>query len=543
MKNIVKISLLIVSLGMTVFMLSCNLEAISFVDSGTGVLELVLNKDNVRDQSWYPHIDMDIDYYKISGNGPFDRSFVIDNYAESTLLKKDLKAGNWTLLVEGYNQEGEKIAATENIEITVLSNQTKKVTARLAPLKGTGTFALNINWEEADQYLDNPRIRLTFKDKEGENILREEVFSNFQSSQKLDKTFTLDAKWYELEISLDDFGANEEYTTVWQDVFALRVLTDKYVSGSVTIKVKDLNFNFGRLEVSIQEELEKPFDIDIFGIPQNAEIGQSFLAHVIGDFDDTTIFRWYVNGIKQNDCNEDIFEYEFESAGAYTITVLVLKDGALAKETETVLVEYPDYEDYLDIFKGIIKDGNGNSLAGQNHDVTFTEDRLGNSNKALAFNGENSYIKLHTPEVDYSEFALSLYFKTGKKQGVLIGNNDGSSNPTYGDKRIYISDEGKLYAGVYSPGVNTVNTSVSVADNEWHHVILYQDSEGLKLILDNIEVGSLEKTTGHLDTFYWNIGYNPMIADWGDRPKNFYFDGEISDILIYSKDQLGQIEF
>jgi hypothetical protein len=156
---------------------------------------------------------------------------------------------------------------------------------------------------------------------------------------------------------------------------------------------------------------------------------------------------------------------------------------------------------------------------------------------ALQFDGVDDYVMTANVATQPDTYTIMLFFKTASTNGgVLIGaneNQDGSGGK--GDRRIYINSSGQVYFGVYSSGVQTVNSSASFNDGRWHHVAAQQSSGGMKLFIDGNLVGSNAVTNDDI-TFskYWIFGYTSMIGDWPSLPSNFHFGGTIDEVSIWN---------
>lgn len=184
--------------------------------------------------------------------------------------------------------------------------------------------------------------------------------------------------------------------------------------------------------------------------------------------------------------------------------------------------------------------GNTNDMSGYNHHgisfgTTFVNDRFGNYESALSFNGFNDYVSAQTSNISYEQFAVSLWFKTTATNRPIIGNTDFYTGSSYGDKRIYLDNQGRIFAGVY-PNPTTINTTESYNDNQWHHVVLTQNYYGISLYVNGELIGQRVATTTHIyDCQYWTIGYVEMLPDWPSMPSNHFFSGMIDDVKIYNK--------
>ncbi|MEV0742695.1 LamG-like jellyroll fold domain-containing protein [Streptomyces sp. NPDC050549] len=181
----------------------------------------------------------------------------------------------------------------------------------------------------------------------------------------------------------------------------------------------------------------------------------------------------------------------------------------------------------------------------------------GSSATAANFNGTTSDIALpKNLGNDTDSGAISLWFKTSAGPGVLYSyaSQPISSGQAAGfyTPSIYVGTDGKLNAEFwYSGGENPIQTSASVADGQWHHVVLSAAGNSQSLYLDNTKIGSRTGTVSikSADAFGKNQVYNYLGTGflggaWPDEPNYSasspagtasYFTGSIADVAWYSR--------
>ncbi len=190
--------------------------------------------------------------------------------------------------------------------------------------------------------------------------------------------------------------------------------------------------------------------------------------------------------------------------------------------------------------------GNANDISGSGDNGTvqggapLTTDRFGNANSAYSFNGSTQYISTATGEAapGPQNFSISVWFKTSSAGGLLVGytaSQTGSASQY--DRQIYMSNTGALYFGLYSGAANTINTTATYADGNWHHVVATcSTTSGSNLYVD----GALQATSAAMnapETYggvgYWRVAFNNM-SGWPNAPTNQYFTGSLDDIATYN---------
>src|SRR3954447_1284389 len=65
---------------------------------------------------------------------------------------------------------------------------------------------------------------------------------------------------------------------------------------------------------------------------------------------------------------------------------------------------------------------------------------------------------------------------------------------------------------------------------KWHHMVATQGSDGMKLYVDGVLVGTNPQTQAQDYTGYWRIGGD---TTWGGNSAN-YFAGSIDEVAVYS---------
>ncbi|WP_405218087.1 PKD domain-containing protein [Agrococcus sp. Ld7] len=134
-----------------------------------------------------------------------------------------------------------------------------------------------------------------------------------------------------------------------------------------------------------------------------------------------------------------------------------------------------------------------------------------------------------------SEFSAEAWFQTTTNSGGKIigfGNAVTGSSSSY-DRHVYMQNNGRLTFGVYPGGVRTVSSAQSYNDGEWHHAVATQSSEGMRLYVDGVLVGSDASTVGaQVYNGHWRIG-GDNLSGWPSRPTSDFFSGRIDDVAIY----------
>jgi large repetitive protein len=186
----------------------------------------------------------------------------------------------------------------------------------------------------------------------------------------------------------------------------------------------------------------------------------------------------------------------------------------------------------------------------------------GSTTMAPSFNGTSSYVALPDTQTETAlATSLSLWFKmpAGSPAGAIFSTGTTPvTSPfdefsTVVDATLYVGTDGKLYGGFWlnAPGAPPLlKTAGSVADNNWHHVVLTGSAVSRSMYLDGALVGSgtgWQSQPDIGDAFLGEFKYAYLGAGFlGDvMPDNpwsgtgtlhqAYFKGSISNVSLYQR--------
>ncbi|MFT4258390.1 PKD domain-containing protein [Microbacterium sp.] len=127
-------------------------------------------------------------------------------------------------------------------------------------------------------------------------------------------------------------------------------------------------------------------------------------------------------------------------------------------------------------------------------------------------------------------YSLEAWFKTTTATGGKIigfGNSPDGNSSGY-DRHVYMTPTGQLIYGVWVGFGDTLQTSGSYNDGQWHHVVATQGTTGMRLYVDGALQGSNGQTSAQDYTGYWHVGGD---VTWG--PGDWEFDGSIDEVAVY----------
>ena len=156
----------------------------------------------------------------------------------------------------------------------------------------------------------------------------------------------------------------------------------------------------------------------------------------------------------------------------------------------------------------------------------------GTTNKAVAFNGSDGFVASNTQYNNPHNYTLEAWFKTTSDQGGKIIGFGCSQTGTSGcyDRHVYLNNDGTLVFGVWTGFTNTITTPSAVNNGQWHHVVASQsNTDGMKLYLDGVLVGTNGQTDAQDYAGYWRVGGD---NHWGCCSP--FLAGTIDEAAVYS---------
>jgi PKD repeat protein len=160
----------------------------------------------------------------------------------------------------------------------------------------------------------------------------------------------------------------------------------------------------------------------------------------------------------------------------------------------------------------------------------------GDTNGASTFNGTaNGLVATQASIAPPAAFSLEFWIRTTSTTGGKIigyGSSASGDSGSY-DRHVYMTNNGQLFFGVYPGGVQTVSSSASYNDGNWHYVVASQGSGGIALYVDGKRVGlNSSVTSAQSYAGYWRVG-GDNLNGWPNQPTNEDFTGDIDDVSIY----------
>ncbi|HTJ34948.1 MAG TPA: LamG-like jellyroll fold domain-containing protein [Dactylosporangium sp.] len=177
----------------------------------------------------------------------------------------------------------------------------------------------------------------------------------------------------------------------------------------------------------------------------------------------------------------------------------------------------------------------------------------GSAAKAAAFDGTSSAVRLPAQLVSTATYmSVGLWFKAaaGDQGPLFTYQADPIDNPTTTGNftpALYVGTSGKLYGQFWDGGTAPMSTAASVADGQWHHVLLSGAGSQQWLYLDGAQVGTKSgriQTINNFSAANEYVGAGFLGGDWPDEPHASttsntgyasFFKGAVSDAVYFDR--------
>ncbi len=227
------------------------------------------------------------------------------------------------------------------------------------------------------------------------------------------------------------------------------------------------------------------------------------------------------------------------STGDWT-TLTAGTSGTLSAYNKAVLADAAKYWPLGEASGSTVSDWESGDHATANTGVTrgVTGAIAGDPGRASRFNGGTSgYVSSNALQVPPNTFTVESWFKTSSiAGGKIIGFGSASSgNSSRYDRHVYMDNLGRLHFGAFPGSVQTVSSTATYNNNQWHHVAASLGPAGMALYVDGVRVAQrADVTLGDTYLGYWRIG-GDNLSSWPNRPTSNYFAGDIDEAAVYSK--------
>lgn len=166
----------------------------------------------------------------------------------------------------------------------------------------------------------------------------------------------------------------------------------------------------------------------------------------------------------------------------------------------------------------------------------------GLGNATVLLDGSTGFISTATQLTNpQGPLSIEFWFKmSGSTSGPLFGflNAQLMTGGTSLDRHIYIgSTDKKVYWGIFTTVVVTVNSSATVNDGNWHHVVAtLASNNNMGLYLDTVSASNSNTNAATNYNGWWHLGgdQESAVTGWPQGVSNNFFSGNVAKFAIYS---------
>jgi hypothetical protein len=182
---------------------------------------------------------------------------------------------------------------------------------------------------------------------------------------------------------------------------------------------------------------------------------------------------------------------------------------------------------------GKVDDVSGNGNTGQLINMsTSTSPVAGKIGQALKFDGTSSYVNIPASAslTSTNTMTVSAWVKTASSSPYILAMDPGCAKSTThcGPYSLSTINGGRFTINNFTGVV--IDSSVSIADGKWHHVVGTYDKVNAKIFVDGVQTGSTAYSNSISGTSL------PIRIGGDDRtPVGNFFPGTIDDVRIYNR--------
>lgn len=202
---------------------------------------------------------------------------------------------------------------------------------------------------------------------------------------------------------------------------------------------------------------------------------------------------------------------------------------------QAVLADQPNAYWRLDSDKrGMLQDASGHGFGGVVVDTPTqtTDSGVSGGHGSLGFDGQADGAAANAIVQGPDSYASEVWFRTSTTRGgKLMGFGDRKSGYSSNyDRHVYMLDDGRIVAGVWTGQATTVTTPLSYNDGQWHQVVAQLGGSTLSLYVDGTHIGDAQ-LPAQVQQYsgYWRLGGD---SSWGGT--SAYFAGDLDEFSLYS---------
>ncbi len=162
---------------------------------------------------------------------------------------------------------------------------------------------------------------------------------------------------------------------------------------------------------------------------------------------------------------------------------------------------------------------------------------LGTPDTAASFAGSaGAGVASTSSTASPSRWTSEVWFRTTSTTGgklIGFGSSQTGSSSNH-DKHLYMTNDGRLVAGVYTGSTQVAASTAAYNDGAWHHAVVTQGESGLQLYVDGAVVAGNPVTTNQAYAGFWRLG-GDTVSGWPSAPTSGWFAGDLDEAAVYSR--------
>ena len=173
--------------------------------------------------------------------------------------------------------------------------------------------------------------------------------------------------------------------------------------------------------------------------------------------------------------------------------------------------------------------------------VQYGEPGPTSPDNAIAIKGSQTYVSTTTEFNNPQTFSLEVWFNTTTAEGGRLAGFEnvqvGEGSTAY-DRLLYMTNSGNVVFGIYNGGFQTVQSSSTYSDGNWHHAVATYSSGAAVLYVDgnSVATGNLGQAQDYSGWWRWGGGsaWGGGGGTWTSTPIDLSFKGLLGEAALYS---------
>jgi hypothetical protein len=165
----------------------------------------------------------------------------------------------------------------------------------------------------------------------------------------------------------------------------------------------------------------------------------------------------------------------------------------------------------------------------------------------VALNGETGLVTSAAEVRSPGAYSIEGWFETTTNTGgemIGFGSAQTGLSSSY-DRHIYMMNDGQIAFGLYSKGIQAIESTNVYNDGQWHFVVAtFSSKAGMALYIDGQLIGTDPITSDESYSGYWRVGgdnlegwdldlYKDDNSQGTTEPNSFYWNGTIDDVAVF----------